>query len=109
MRLFDLDNADLLAQTMELDPPKWFDQDVRQLIVSVNVLDGNLTVFDFVPYEVVGLFNVLAPAMKDQIFVELDDRLIFDTYSWGSGKDRCGATGSATRWQAAVVAAMYSA
>lgn len=59
-------------------PSKWFGQYVRQLIVGVNLVDGDSATLDALPDVVEARVNVFAPAMEDRILAELNCRLIVD-------------------------------
>ena len=74
----DVDDADLQAKPLEANSPKWFCHYVRQLIVGVDMPDGDLPVLNALPDEVETRLDVFAPAMEDRVLAELDRRLVVD-------------------------------
>jgi hypothetical protein len=55
---------------MELDPCKWFDEDVRKLVHSVDLVDLETSLFPVTPDEVVLDSEVLGSLMKDGILYQ---------------------------------------
>ena len=72
----DVDDADLQAKLLKANSPKWFCHDVRQLIVSVDMPDGDLPVLNAFPDEMESRLDVFAPAMEDRVLAELNRRLV---------------------------------
>ena len=72
----DVDDADLQAKLLEANSPKWFCHYVRQLIVGVDMPDGDLPVLNTLPDEVETRLDVFAPAMEDRVLAELNRRLV---------------------------------
>ena len=73
-----VDDAELLAKFLETNSPKWFCHYIRQLIVGVDMLDGDLPVLNAFPDEMESRLDVFAPAMEDRVLAELDRRLVVD-------------------------------
>ena len=63
---------------LKANSPKWFCHDVRQLIVGVDMPDGDLPVLNAFPDEMESRLDVFAPAMEDRVLAELDRRLVVD-------------------------------
>lgn len=60
------------------DPVKRFDNNVHQVIISVNLLDNDFAVLDALSNEVELHLDVLTPTLKQQILAQLDGSMIFD-------------------------------
>ena len=74
----DVDDADLQAKLLEANSPKWFCHYVRQLIVGVDMPDGDLPCLDALSDEVKTRLNVFAPAVKHRILAQLNRQLVVD-------------------------------
>ena len=74
----DVDDADLQAKLLEPHSPNWFCHDVCQLIVGLDMPDGDLPALDVLPDEMEARLDVFTPAMEDRILAKLDRRLVVD-------------------------------
>ena len=73
-----VDDAELLTKFLETNSPKWFCHYIRQLIVGVDMPDGDLPCLDALSDEVKARLNVFAPAVKHRILAQLNRRLVVD-------------------------------
>jgi hypothetical protein len=72
----ELDNPDPGAKLKELDPPKGLGEQIRKLVLSIDVARLEAPFLQAASYEVVPHPDVLAPFIKNGVFYHGQSRLV---------------------------------
>ena len=70
--LFDLHNAHLGLELLKVVLPQWLGEHIRELLLGPNLLEDDLPLLHIVPNEMEPDINVLAAAVEDRVFCQLN-------------------------------------